>query len=366
MRLYHLAAVTAAVALAASGCDPLGSGNPTSAGTDSAGGVQVSVAAPGDFDFIGTSTAGPITWLGDGSRLLIAGESSAISGGGVVVLSPLTFVTPAGGSPTTPKTFSGPIFSVACDQSTNCYADLVDGRILRMSVAGDTTQIALPGDRHFTASDNGLFLVRPRIDSSGIERIDVTTKASVTFPGSSLTTILAVSPDGATAISTSGTAFSRIDVASGTTTSSSVPAHAGWIENSIIAAGYAGATPHLFVLTRWDSVDHTRFYEYDADANTELLLGETPSTLVSVQNSSWRPALHRLVASQQTQCLLAYAGQCESWQFDLLLLDAGTARRIARVTGETLYIATLSPDGKTAGYIARGLSGTFLFLKPVP
>src|SRR5205814_2645595 len=97
--------------------------------------------APQEFDFVGTLTAGPLDWFGDGSKLLVAGVASAISGGGVVVVSPLTFVAAAGNSPITPRTFTGPILSVACDQSTNCYLDLVDGRILRISVTGDTSEM---------------------------------------------------------------------------------------------------------------------------------------------------------------------------------------------------------------------------------
>ena len=46
--------------------------------------------------------------------------------------------------------------------------------------------------------------------------------------------------------------------------------------------------------------------------------------------------------------------------------ESAAGVRVARVTGETLYIATLSPDGKTLGYLARGLSGTYLYLKTVP
>src|ERR1043166_9562008 len=109
MRLYHLVVVAGAVAIATAGCDPLGSGNPSSAGQDSAGGAQVPSPAPQEFDFVGTRTAGPLNCLGDGSKLLVAGLTTDISGNGLVVVSPLTFIPAAGNSPETPRTFGGPI-----------------------------------------------------------------------------------------------------------------------------------------------------------------------------------------------------------------------------------------------------------------
>src|SRR3954471_10071164 len=235
MRLYHFVVLGSAVAIVSTGCDPLGS-SPTSAGQDSAGGAQGSASAPQEFDYIGTRAAGPFAWFGDGSKLLVVGETSAISGGGVVALAPLAFVPPTGSPSVTAKTLTAPILSVACEQSTNCYADLIDGRILRVSVAGDTAEIAPPGAHQFIASDNGLFIARPRLDSTGIEVIDVKTKGRVTFEGSAQTPLLGISPDGRIAVEVAGTGVTQVNVITGTSTSASLPQHTGWVQNSIVAA----------------------------------------------------------------------------------------------------------------------------------